>query len=141
MINGLVPGTTIIARETRTVSGYVLNGEAQTIQITANGAVSGSTTAGGNTLTFYDEPLSTLLVHVYLDGTDNEPLANVGFTIMDGSGKALGGNDGIHYTDRTGSITISNLQPGVTVNARMFKIADGFVLDGISQDVMMESRS
>ena len=36
-ITGLAPGTTVVAREIRTVRGYVLNGEAQTVQIASGG--------------------------------------------------------------------------------------------------------
>ena len=64
-ITGLAPGTTVIAREVRTVKGYVLNGNPQTITIGngANaltsgsagmgaGAPAGNSTATGNALTF-----------------------------------------------------------------------------------------
>ena len=62
-ITGLTPGTTVIAREVRTVKGYVLNGNPQTITIGSganaltSGASAGNGTATGNALTFYDEPL------------------------------------------------------------------------------------
>ncbi|MBP5719184.1 MAG: hypothetical protein J6X53_09480, partial [Abditibacteriota bacterium] len=133
-IPGLAPGATIVAREIRTAQGYVLNGEPQTIQISAGGA-----TGTGNTLVFFDSPLSTLLLHVYIDGTENEPLSNVGFKVVDGGEQPLGANDGVYYSDHTGTVTLTGLEPGVTINARIFKIADGCVLDGLPQEIVTES--
>ena len=139
-VSGLAPGTVLTVREIRTVKGYVLNGEPQTVVI-GNGtnAVTSGTVTGGNSLIFYDEPLSTLIIHCYIDGTENEPLVNIGFKIVDGSGKAIGPDDGIYYTDRVGNITLANLEPGVTVTARIIKISPDFVLDGLPQDIVMES--
>ena len=68
-IPGLTPGTVLTVRETRTVRGYQLNGTPRTIQIGA--------AANGNSLIFYDEPLSTLIVHNYIRGTNHEPLSGV----------------------------------------------------------------
>ncbi|MBR0281529.1 MAG: hypothetical protein IJQ81_08050, partial [Oscillibacter sp.] len=129
-IDGIAPGTTVIARETRTVKGYTLNGAPKSLEV-----VSGQE----NVLTFYDEPLSTLIVHCYVDGTDNEPLANVGFKVTDGNDGSIGPDDGVYYTDRAGNIELSDLEPGLTVKVRMFKIAPEYVLDGVPQDIVMES--
>ncbi|MBQ9349339.1 MAG: hypothetical protein IJT94_18710, partial [Oscillibacter sp.] len=147
-INGLTPGMMVVVRETRTVRGYVLDGEPQTIVIgnggntvVSSGTAARSGTAGGNALVFYDSPLSSLIVHCYVDGTDNEPLTNVGFNIVDGSGRSVGYNDGVYYTNNAGNITLTDLQPGVTINARMIRVPAGFVLDGQPKDIVMESGS
>ena len=98
ILNGLTPGMSLVVREIKTVKGYVLNGVPQTIQIGATGAnavtlsaqptggaSAGNSTAGGNSLTFYDEPLSTLVVHKYVKGTENQPLPGVTFKVVDGT--------------------------------------------------------
>ena len=120
-ITGLTPGTTVIAREVRTVKGYVLNGNPQTITI-GNGAnaltsgagvtaSAGNGTATGNALTFYDEPLSALVIHKYVEGTDNAPLANVEFKITDGRGAKVG--NGTYYTDKSGEIRVERIYPEI----------------------------
>ena len=42
--------------------------------------------------------MNSLTVRKYIAGTDYEPLSGVAFQITDGSGKALGTDDGIYYT-------------------------------------------
>ena len=160
VISGLVPGSTIVAREIRTVKGYVLNGNPQTIIVggsqsgtrslraanvvplsSGSGGSDGSGTSGtsGGTLTFYDSPLSTLVVHKYIDGTDNKPLKGVDFRITDGAGKALGNSGGIFTTDDTGTVTVENIEPGTTVTVQEVKTADGFLLDGTPKTVKIEN--
>ena len=124
------PGTTVVAREIRTVSGYVLNSTPQTIEV-KSGAV--------NALTFYDDPLTTLVIHKYIAGTDREPLAGVEFKVTDGNGGAVGPDNGIYYTDSAGEIVLDGLEPGMSVTARETKTVDGFVLDGEPQTVEIQS--
>ena len=142
VVNGLVPGSTVVAREIRTVRGYTLNGTPQTIQITAAGAAAASLTgtqaaaasAGtGNALTFYDNPLSTLIVHKYVYGTKNEPLAGVTFKVTDSSGKVVGPNDGVYVTDETGTFVVNDLEPGITVKVQETETVAGYELDGTSR--------
>ena len=107
-----------------------MNGNPQNIKI-ASGK--------DNALTFYDDPLSTLIVRLFVDGTENEPISGAAFKVVGGSGKAVGPDDGVYYTDHAGMFTLENLEPGVTIKARLIKIADEFVLDGTPQDILMES--
>ena len=130
IISDINPGTTVIARETRTVKGFTLNGSPQNIEIHVG---------ENNTLTFYDEPLSTLVIHKYIDGTENEPLSGVGFKVTDGSGAGVGTKDGVYYTDKAGEIVIPDLEPGITVTAREIKTVDGFIIDGTPQDILIKS--
>ena len=145
ILSGLTPGLSLVVREVRTVNGYVLNGAPQTIQIAAGGAnavtlsAQGAPNAGGNSLTFYDEPLSTLVVHKYVKGTDNEPLPGVTFKIVDGGGKNVGNSDGLFVTDANGDITIPGLEPGTVVKVREVKTVDGYVLDGTPQDIQIQN--
>ena len=141
-------GTVIQARELRTVSGYSLNPEVQTITVTAasgaqtvvtNAAVVSSSTSGGNNLTFYDTPLSTLKIRKYIKGTDREPLAGAGFLVTDGSGSAVDNTDGVHYSDVNGEVTIPNLEIGTVLNIREVSVPDGFVLDGTPKQVTIQN--
>ena len=85
-ISGIVPGTTVIAREVRTASGYALNGAPQSMEVQVGAA---------NALTFYDEPLSVLVIRKYIEGTANEPLSGVAFKVTDGGGANVGTSDGV----------------------------------------------
>ena len=72
--------------------------------------------------------MSALVIHKYIEGTDNEPLSGVEFQITDGKGAAVG--KGTYYTDKSGEIRVENLEPGLTVNVRETKTVSGYVLDG-----------
>ena len=142
-VNGLIPRSTVVVTETRVPEGYVLNTTPQTIVVkngsdssAANNLVSGF---GSNNLTFENNPTSTLTIHKYIEGTENEPLSGVAFKVVDGSGKAVGPNDGVYYTDKAGEIVLDGLEPGMTVVAREIKTADGYVLDGTPQDILIET--
>ncbi|MBQ6206058.1 MAG: hypothetical protein IJK52_03150, partial [Oscillospiraceae bacterium] len=130
VISGLTPGMTVIAHEIRTVQGYALNGAPQNIQIVSGEA---------QTLTFYDEPLSTLVIRKFIEGTENNPLSGVAFKVTDGSGKNVGPDDGVYYTDDAGEISIPNLEAGTTLKVREIKTVDGYVLDGTPQDIQILS--
>ena len=147
VLTGLTPGTSLVVREVKTVKGYVLNGTPQTIRVGTGGAslltapssVVADANATGNGLTFYDEPLSTLVVHKYVKGTDSEPLPGVTFKIVDGSGKNVGNSDGVFVTDDSGDIVIENLEPGTVIKAREIKTVDGYVLDGTPRDIQIQN--
>ena len=130
-----------------TVEGYHLNTEPQTVRISANGETSllsatpasASANGGGNSMTFYDTPLASLLIHKFVEGTDDLPLSGVEFKITDGTGKAIGATDGVYYTDDNGEILIQNLEIGTTVRVRETKTADGYLLDGTPKDIEIQS--
>ena len=92
-----------------------------------------------NSLTFDNEPSTTLVIHKYIEGTENEPLSGVAFKVVDGSGAAVGPDDGVYYTDKAGEIVLNGLEPGTTVVAREIKSVDGFVLDGTPQDILIKA--
>ncbi len=78
---------------------------------------------------FDDEPATTLIIRKFVEGTENEPLSGVAFKVVDGSGAAVGPDDGVYYTDKAGEIVLDGIEPGTTVIAREIKTVDGFVLD------------
>ena len=147
---GLIPGSTVVVTESRVPSGYVLDTTPKTIIVksgsgnsfTSGGNASGgngSGSGGGNDLTFENDPKMTLTIHKYIEGTANEPLAGVGFKVVDGSGKPLNPDGGIYYTNNAGEIVLEGLEPGTTITAQEVKTVDGYVLDGRPQSIKIEA--
>lgn len=129
-VTGLQPNSTIIVSEDKAPTGYIKDTMPQTIVVKSGVP---------NSLTFDNEPSSTLIIHKYISGTENEPLAGVCFKVTDGSGAAVGPDDGVYYTDKAGEIVLTGLEPGTTVIAREIKTVDGFVLDGTPQDILIKA--
>ena len=74
-----------------------------------------------------------------MDGTDNEPIQGVEFLVTDGSGAAVGPNNGYFYSDKDGRVTIPNLEPGAVITARETKTVDNFLLDGTPQTITIKA--
>lgn len=129
-ITGLTPNSTIIVSEDKAPIGYIKDETPKTIVVRSGVP---------NSLTFDNEPATTLVIHKYIEGTENEPLAGVAFKVVDGSGAAVGTDDGVYYTDKAGEIVLTGLEPGTTVIAREIKTVDGFVLDGTPQDILIKA--
>lgn len=128
-VTGLTPNSTIIVSEDKAPVGYIKDETPKTIVVRSSVP---------NSLTFDNEPATTLVIHKYIEGTENEPLAGVAFKVVDGSGAAVGTDDGVYYTDKAGEIVLTGLEPGTTVIAREIKTVDGFVLDGTPQDILIK---
>ena len=90
-----------------------------------------------NSLVFNDEPKTTLLVHKYIAGTRNEPLAGVEFKVTNSRGEVQGMNNGVYYSDANGDFMVTGLDPGLTVTVRETKTVDGFILDGTPQSIQI----
>ena len=129
-VTGLTPNSTIIVSEDKAPIGYIKDETPRTIVVKSGVP---------NSLTFDNEPATTLVIHKYIEGTENEPLAGVAFKVVDGSGAAVGTDDGVYYTDKAGEIVLTGLEPGTTVIAREIKTVDGFVLDGTPQDILIKA--
>ena len=125
-VTGLAPDSTIVVSEKRAPTGYILDETPKNIVVRSGVA---------NSLIFDDEPGTTLIIHKYIEGTENEPLSGVAFKVVDGSGAAVGPDDGIYYTDKAGEIVLEGIEPGTTVIAREIKSVEGYVLDGTPQDI------
>ena len=153
-VTGLIPNSTVVVVETRVPAGYVLNSTPQTIivksgagnSITSGGSSSGSGSTGGgsgsgggNHLDFENDPTTTLVLQKFVDGTDNEPIQGVEFLVTDGSGAAVGPNNGYFYSDKDGRVTIPNLEPGAVITARETKTVDNFLLDGTPQTITIKA--
>ena len=129
-ITALNPNATIIVSEDKAPIGYIKDETPKTIVVRSGVP---------NSLTFDNESSTTLVIHKYIEGTENEPLSGVAFKVVDGSGAAVGPDDGVYYTDKAGEIVLNGLEPGTTVVAREIKSVDGFVLDGTPQDILIKA--
>lgn len=130
IVSGLMPDASVIVTEDKAPTGYIKDSTPQTVLV-RSGAV--------NTLTFDNEPVTTLVLRKYVTGTDYTPLAGVAFRVTDGNGGAVGPDDGVYYTDHAGEIVLSDLTPGMTVIAREIKAPDGYALDGTPQDIEIKA--
>ena len=131
-VSGLAPNATIVVSEIKAPTGYVLDETPKNIVVRSGVA---------NTLIFDDEPATTLIIRKFVEGTENEPLSGVCFKVVDGSGAAVGPDDGVYYTDKAGEIVLEGIEPGITVIAREIKTVEGYVLDGTPQDILIKAGS
>ena len=128
-ITGLEPNATIVVSETKAPTGYILDETPKNIVVRSGVA---------NSLIFDNQPGTTLIIKKFIEGTENEPLSGVAFKVIDGSGAAVGPDDGVYYTDKAGEIVLSGIEPGTTVIAREIKTVEGFVLDGTPQTILIK---
>ena len=131
-ITGLAPNSTVTVSEKKAPTGYILDETPKSIVVR---------TGVSNSLIFDDEPGTTLIIRKFVEGTENEPLSGVCFKVVDGSGAAVGPDDGIYYTDKAGEIVLEGIEPGTTVKVREIKTVEGYVLDGTPQDILIKGGS
>ncbi|MEH2941019.1 collagen binding domain-containing protein [Lawsonibacter sp. JLR.KK007] len=129
IVSGLEPGSTIMVSETKAPTGYILDETPKSIVVKSGIS---------NSLIFDNEPGTTLIIRKFIEGTENEPLSGVCFKVVDGSGAAVGPDDGCYYTDKAGEIVLSGIEPGTTVIAREIKTVEGYILDGTPQDILIK---
>ena len=105
LVEDIKPGTTLVVKETRTKSGYLLDDTPQTATIKAGQTV---------TLEFRNAPKGGLIIHK-LDSQTKKPLEGVQFKITYADGSyvdAEGGkqsSNGLYWTDSNGQITLNNI--------------------------------
>ena len=123
---------TVVVTELETIPGYRIdpNTRTQTVVINPNDT---------QTINFYNTPTTTLIIRKFVEGTENEPLSGVAFRVVDGAGAAVGPDDGLYYTNKSGEIVLHGIEPGTVVIAREVKTVEGFVLDGTPQDIKIEA--
>ena len=132
VIHDLIPGTTVTAREVKTVDGFVLDGAPKSILIKA-GEV--------QTLTFYNKKQGTLVIRK-LDSVSLKPLSGVEFQItyadrgfVDAANGHLS-SKGLYTTDANGEIRISGVTGTLVVKET--KPLDGYVVDPATQSQTVE---
>ena len=112
LVEGLTPGTTVVAREVRAKPGYLLDDSPQYALIRSGETVG---------LEFRNAPAGNLVVVKRSSAGTHEPLEGVEFriTYADGSFVPTGGgqlsSNGLYYTDREGKITISGVVGSLVV--------------------------
>jgi len=125
-LSGLVPNTTVVVSEDTPPQGYWNGSDLQTVML-RSGAV--------NSVTFENRKLGTLIIHKYVEGSNNQPLKGVAFRVTAGDGTEIGPDGGVYYTDAKGEIVIRDIQPDIIVKAREIKTVEGYLLDGTPQDI------
>ena len=124
LVDGLEPGMTVIAREVRAKTGYLLDDSPQHALIK-----SGETAH----LQFLNQPAGNLIIRKVSSGPDGEPLEGVEFKITYADGSFVPdangelSSNGIYYTNKSGEIRISGVVG--TVVATETKTIPGFTID------------
>ena len=124
LVDGLEPGMTVIAREVRAKTGYLLDDSPQHALIK-----SGETAH----LQFLNQPAGNLIIRKVSSGPNGEPLEGVEFKITYADGSFVPdangelSSNGIYYTNKSGEICISGVVG--TVVATETKTIPGFTID------------
>ena len=127
VIDDLEPGTTVTAREIKTLEGYVLDGAPKSIKIKA-GEV--------QILRFYNSKQGTLVIRK-LDSETHEPLAGVEFELTYADGGYVDdanghlSSKGLYTTNENGEIRISGVTGTIVVKET--KTIEGYTIDPASQ--------
>ena len=123
VIDDLEPGTTVTAREIKTLEGYVLDGAPQSLKIKA-GAV--------RILRFFNSKQGTLVIRK-LDSETHEPLAGVEFELTYADGGYVDdanghlSSKGLYTTDQNGEIRISGVTGTIVIKET--KTIEGYTID------------
>ena len=124
LVDGLEPGMTVIAREVRAKTGYLLDDSPQHALIK-----SGETAH----LQFLNQPAGNLIIRKVSSGPNGAPLEGVEFKITYADGSFVPdangelSSNGIYYTNKSGEIRISGVVG--TVVATETKTIPGFTID------------
>ena len=130
LIPDLMPGTTLVVKETRTRPGYVLDEVPQTVKIDSNET---------KTLEFRNQPLGSLLIRKVCSVNPSVTLANAEFKVTYSDGSLIGDSNGVYRSDENGEVRIDGLTPGRSVVITETKAPAGFLIDTQSQTVMIQS--
>ena len=134
LIDGIDPGTTLIAKETAAKDGYVLDDTPQAAYIKAGQTV---------TLEYRNAPKGSLII-VKKDSVTGAPLKGVTFRVITSDGRFVaneGGkvsSNGLFKTDADGQIILTGLTPDTYVVTEIETIA-GYVLDAEPQTVVVNA--
>ena len=123
-VNGIEPGTTLVVKEVRAKSGYLLDNTPQTVQIKAGQTV---------TLEFRNQKQGNLIIHK-LSGADKKtPLEGVQFKITYADGRVVDAesgklsSNGLYTTNKEGQIILSGIT-GTIICTEVASIP-GFTID------------
>ena len=133
-IDGIDPGVTLIVKETRAKSGYILDDTPQAIQIKSGETV---------TLEFRNQPKGRLTI-TKKDAITGAPLAGVTFSVTNSSGEYVanaGGrvsSNGQYTTDAAGQIVLTDLVPDTYVVTELSTIS-GYVPDSTPHSIVVKA--
>ena len=133
-ITDIVPGTTLVVKETRARDGYLLDDAPQTATIKAGQTV---------TLEFRNQPQGSLIINKLSSSDKKTPLEGVLFqiTYSDGSFVDNGtlSSKGLYRTDKNGQIILSGITGTVIVTE--VETIKGYRIDDASRSQTIEVRA
>ena len=133
-ITDIVPGTTLVVKETRTRDGYLLDDAPQTATVKAGQTV---------TLEFRNQPKGSLIINKLSSADKKTPLEGVLFqiTYSDGSFVDNGAlsSKGLYRTDKNGKIILSGITGTVIVTE--VETIKGYRIDDASRSQTIEVRA
>ena len=133
-ITDIVPGTTLVVKETRAKAGYLLDDAPQTATVKAGQTV---------TLEFRNQPQGSLIINKLSSADKKTPLEGVLFqiTYSDGSFVDNGAlsSKGLYRTDKNGQIILSGITGTVIVTE--VETIKGYRIDDTSRSQTIEVRA
>ena len=133
-ITDIVPGTTLVVKETRARDGYLLDDAPQTATVKAGQTV---------TLEFRNQPQGSLIINKLSSADKKTPLEGVLFqiTYSDGSFVDNGAlsSKGLYRTDKNGQIILSGITGTVVVTE--VETIEGYRIDDTSRSQTVEVRT
>jgi len=129
VIPNLDPETTVIIKETKAKSGYILDDTPQQAVIKSNDVA---------VVEFLNQPLGSLQI-LKKDSNTREPLEGVQFKVTKTNGAVVGNGTGIYTTDADGKIIIDGLDPELTVIITEIRAKDGYLLDDTPKQATIKS--
>ena len=133
-ISNINPGTTLVVKETRAKSGYVLDDTPQTATIKAGQTV---------TLEFRNQPQGSLIINKLSSADKKTPLEGVLFQITYSNGSYVDNgalsSKGLYRTDKNGQIILSGITGTVIVTE--VETIKGYRIDDASRSQTIEVRA
>lgn len=134
VINRLKAGTYIV-EEIKAPAGYIINDAPETVYITGK-------EQDVITVEFENYKDGGLIIRK-LDSQTKQPLSGAEFKVTTSGGELVGNqggtvsSNGIYVTDASGQIHITGVEAGTTLVVTETKAPDGYVLDTVSQTVVI----
>ena len=135
VIEGIEPGTTVMAREISCPEEFVMSGETKSVKAKAG--------EKGPELIFWNEKAGSLVI-TKKSSLDGSPLAGVQFQLTYADGSYVDADNGhmsskgLYETDRNGEIRISGIVG--TVIAKELKTLPGYTIDPATQSQTVQIR-
>ena len=132
LIDGLIPGTSVVAKEVQARDGYILDDTPQTIKIRSGQTV---------TLEYRNQPKGSLIV-VKKDSVTGQYLQGVVFSVKNSAGEYVGNaggsvtSNGRYVTDSNGQIILTGLNPDTYVVTEEETIS-GYILDSTPHSIVV----